>query len=230
MSKLKVKSSNKNKDQDLSLKKESNNSSNTILIKQYTPASFKRRLFARSIDYLILSFVTLFLILIGIIIFTSTQSRSVNQYAVDICTQFSPQEITKDEVCKEYFESNLRYFNIAVISGYAINVAYFVLLPLIFGTTIGKKLLKLKVVNKDSLSKINLLQAITREIFWIFATVVILLNIVLDLPFLRTLDQITFVLISVSVIQIPFNKFRQAWHDKLASTLVVKDIAIKKAK
>lgn len=192
---------------------------------QYTPATFLRRFSARLIDSIFLGLFTLFVFFIAISIFVSRQNSDLIQYVVDNCA--TSQQITSDPTCEKYFKENVSYLNTSLIIGYAINVLYFVIMPITkLQATFGKKILSLKVINKDTLGQINLLQSFTREVFWIFSTITLILKIIFlsNNNFVNTIDQIAFFLILISCTQIIVDQNKQAWHDKLANTLVAREI------
>lgn len=80
-----------------------------------------------------------------------------------------------------------------------LGIAYFVWMNGAYGATIGKMILKLKIVKEDG-SKINYSDALIREL----ASV------------------LSFIVLWLGYLNVIWDKRKQGWHDKIAKTIVVR--------
>ena len=108
-------------------------------------------------------------------------------------------------------------------------ILYSILFHSVFGQTLGKKLVKIKVVNNKDESKIGFKQAFIRDVFPLLIMTYLffagtyenidLFNI--NLLYLITSAYVIWTL--VEVVTMLFNKKRRALHDYLAGTVCVRD-------
>ena len=124
-------------------------------------AKFSKRLFAYIVDVLILSIV---LFLANTIIPQSNNIKDFNNQLSDLNEQYLNQEISFEEYSKDYSKINYeidKQNSVYAIQNIIFVIGYFIILPyLLNGQTIGKKLLKIKVVGKDT--KLNIVSLIIK--------------------------------------------------------------------
>ncbi len=111
-----------------------------------------------------------------------------------------------------------------------VNIIYYVVFQYLNkGQTLGKKLLKIKVVNKEgntpSLYQMILRTFITNQIFTYLVTILLVLLATKEqfLSLYQTLNSLATIFIIVSALMILYTNNLQGLHDKMAKTLVVKE-------
>ena len=182
----------------------------------YDYVGFFPRLGARVID--IILFLILNLILLTLVVTPIVQiQQSLNP---DCKFQFNGKG-EDYELCK----SVTNYNQVATVStsilSFLLVQAYFILTSVSrWQATLGKKVFKLKVVNQE-FKKVSLLQAFARESFWIVQG---LLSIVGAFFYsqIAIVYSLLLLFIVVDGIKIFFSAKRQAIHDQVADTYVVK--------
>lgn len=168
--------------------------------KQVLYPKFISRLFATAIDLLVLSMVlNPVMNLIAKHIFMYVFSQYFTDYGVNINDQLSVMNSTKLPEFRTYLTpSNLcSYFGMLLVANMFFIGSYFVLCWRKFGTTLGKVIMRLRITDATDLkSKPTYMQAVKRFLAYsIF-------------PF--------------SIPSMIFKKNRQALHDKIAATIVIK--------
>jgi len=192
--------------------------------------TFLERLGAYIIDILI---VSLLLGLIGYGLPNNTDD--INDSLVLLEEQYMNDEITMDVYLEESYELIYELQDESKLSsfiGVALTVAYFVVFQALYnGQTLGKKLLKLRVVDCDSKQNIGIVRMLIRSLFTlsIFSSV---LNLILLLfmskeTYIATymiIFLIEYVFIIIAVILILYRKDKRGLHDLMAKTCVVKEV------
>jgi uncharacterized RDD family membrane protein YckC len=202
-----------------------NNEDNPQITK-YTPSPSWKRLLARLIDFGILTILSFVILFSLILTYTLTLNENDGGVIINNCLYERNIEKVKEKYeCKEFIDDITFNNNLILILSLCINLVYFIVFPLTKKRgTIGKQVLKIQIVSKENLQTITPLQSVTREVFWIFASIVSIMLIFYQLDFYKTLSDLSFILILLSYIFISFNKFRQGIHDKMAETLVVEKV------
>lgn len=192
-------------------------------------ATFTNRLLA----YLIDSIIVLLVSSIIAIPLTSKKIESLEKELKTITKEYTNQNIdmntylekTQDlnyQIQKESLSTNVVYLIVSIIY-------YVVFQYLNKGQTLGKKLLKIKVVNKEgntpSLYQMILRTFITNQIFTYLVTILLVLLATKEqfLSLYQTLNSLATIFIIVSALMILYTNNLQGLHDKMAKTLVVKE-------
>ena len=192
-------------------------------------ATFTNRLLA----YLIDSIIVLLVSSIIAIPLTSKKIESLEHELKTITKEYTNQNIdmntylekTQDlnyQIQKESLSTNVVYLIVSIIY-------YVVFQYLNKGQTLGKKLLKIKVVNKEgntpSLYQMILRTFITNQIFTYLVTILLVLLVTKEqfLSLYQTLNSLATIFIIVSALMILYTNNLQGLHDKMAKTLVVKE-------
>ena len=193
-------------------------------------ASFFKRLGAFFIDYFIV-------ILIASIItmgFSNTSSEEISKKMNNLVSDYQSEKISIDEYTEETYKlnydlqkSNL-YTNVVSITLY---IGYFIIFATLNkGQTLGKKLLKIKVVNKEekkpsvwnmfvrSLFIYNLASAIFSVVFINFLGISTFTNIY------TTIGYIEFFVIIISFFMVTYKKDGRGLHDMMARTNVIEEV------
>ena len=192
-------------------------------------ASFFKRLGAYLLD-------TIFLTIIVAITTTGMTSKeyddAYNKY-LELNEKYMAQEITIGEYLDDI--SPLMYTmnkSSVLVTGInvGLSIAYFIVFQYLNkGQTLGKKLLKIKVVNKEgntpSLYQMILRTFITNQIFTYLVTILLVLLATKEqfLSLYQTLNSLATIFIIVSALMILYTNNLQGLHDKMAKTLVVKE-------
>ena len=197
------------------------------MAKELTKASFVKRLFAYVLDYLIV------VILVGVLSspFTDVKkTESIEKESTEIIEKYQAGEISPDEYIQRYssvYYSLSRNTGVVTFFTIIIDVLYFVVFQLYNkGQTIGKKLLKIKVISLDGDLGMN------QMIFRGLLAYMLLSNIInFALITFATKDIYVGMSICVSMIQyiimfisiiMATTKDGRTIHDRIAHTRVVK--------
>lgn len=112
--------------------------------------TFFKRILAYLIDCIILFFT---LLIIGLFIPTFGNTNELNTRLTDLYEKYSSQEITINEFTKESQDINYditKATYLSSIAGIVVYILYFAIYPVYNnGQTLGKKLLKIKVLKND---------------------------------------------------------------------------------
>lgn len=143
-------------------------------------------------------------------------------------------EITTQEYFQEYSDLIYDMQNSSKLSfgiSLALNIAYFVVFQTLFnGQTIGKRILKIKVVDKDSRKDAGIVKIFVRSLFTlsIFSGS---MNLILLFVLSKTKYTVFYAVISAleliftltTIILILYKKDKRGLHDMMAGTLVIKE-------
>jgi len=190
-------------------------------------AKFSKRLFAYIIDIAILSMV---LFLTNIIIPKSNEIKNINASLDVLNEQYLNQEISFKEYSNNYSDINYeldRQNIVYTIVNIVFVMVYFIVLPYFLnGQTIGKKLLKIKVVKQEG--KLNITSLIIRNLVinglaYMLITSLLLYTLPANIYFITTsiLSVVQLTLMIVTTIGIIKNNNNLVIHDRLSHTKVV---------
>lgn len=196
-------------------------------------ATFFERLGSYVLDIIIVMLI-LSLISLGFNNYTSSTEKQLDA----ITNQFIEQEITAEEYLVEYSELSYDYQkeNILELSiTVALVVAYFSIFQYMNkGQTIGKKLLGIKVVDKNTEKPTTILKGIIRSLFISFYISGIMSGI-LNIILLYTLNKsnylsvygivsgIELIFTLITAILVLYKKDGRGLHDMMANTIVIKE-------
>ena len=192
-------------------------------------ATFFERLGSYFIDTIIVSFI-FSLICLGFGEYTSSAQKEMEK----LDKQFLEEVITPEEYLEEYKGALYNYQKETVLQSgisVALTIAYYVVFQYMNkGQSIGKKLLKLQVVDKDTNKPISILKGLLRSFIilsilsgtlliiflYIFNSknYIISYSTVLMLEAIFTLTSVMFVL---------YRKDRRGLHDMMSNTIVIKE-------
>jgi len=197
------------------------------MAKELKKASFIRRLGAFVIDMVLVAFIAG---LIATPFVDANKIEKINKDEIELITKYRTSEITPESYVKGYGEiyyELIKTNGISTFIGIILSIAYFVVLQLYNkGQTLGKKLLKIKVVSDNDELTMN--QMILRSLLANF----ILVNII-NFAFLTfaskyvyiigagTVEMINYILVFISVLMATTKEGRTI-HDRLAHTRVVR--------
>lgn len=190
--------------------------------------TFFQRLGAYFIDILILS------LLLGIVGYgLPDNTEEVNDKVEVLEEKLINNEISPEDYLKEYYvllydvQSSSKLANgISLV----LTIAYFVVFQTLYnGQTLGKKLLKIKIVNNDNNSA-SMLQMLIRSLFTmsIFSSlfgIVMLFILPKDIYIYSYLGVISIesLFIIITIMFILYRKDKRGLHDVIARTMVVKE-------
>lgn len=192
-------------------------------------ATLFERLGAYLVDIIIVSF------LLGLVSYGLPESSfDVNEKMSELESQLLNNEITSKEYFNEYSlivyesqSSSKLSFGISL----AFSIAYFVVFQTLFnGQTFGKKLLRIKVVNKDDNKPVAMWRMFVRSLFTmsIFSGI---LNLLLIFILSKSTYAITYLSVSIietffiiaTIICVLYKKDKRGLHDMMAGTSVIKE-------
>lgn len=190
-------------------------------------ANFSKRLIAYIIDFI---FISAILMIIAYFIPKNQNVAFLNSDINDLTEQALNNEITFESYFNEYSryissidEANVLYNVISLI----IIIIYYVIIPLIFKTTIGKYIMKLEIKEKDG-KKLNIYNTIVRSIIdvgIIYSLITIFLveivNPKIYLFSLIILGFIQFILVIISIFMILYRHDKRGLQDILSKSNIV---------
>ena len=193
-------------------------------------ASFFKRMGAFVIDYFIV-LVIASLITMG---FNTNKNNDLNSQMNQLISDYQNEKITIDEYKDETYKLNyeLQKENIIVnIVTITLYIGYFVVFATLNkGQTLGKKLLKIRVVNKNN-DKPSIWNMLVRSLFIyniisiLFSTVAVnLLNINTFTYIYTTLGYIEYFVIIISFFMVIYKKDGRGLHDMIAGTNVIEEV------
>lgn len=193
-------------------------------------ASFFKRMGAFVIDYFIV-LVIASLITMG---FNTNKNNDLNSQMNQLISDYQNEKITIDEYKDETYKLNYELqkenmtINIVTITLY---IGYFVVFATLNkGQTLGKKLLKIRVVNKNN-DKPSIWNMLVRSLFIyniisiLFSTVAVnFLNINTFTYIYTTLGYIEYFVIIISFFMVIYKKDGRGLHDMMAGTNVIEEV------
>lgn len=192
-------------------------------------ATFTSRLLA----YLIDSIIVLLVSSIIAIPLTSKKIESLEKELKTITKEYTNQNIDMNTYLEKTQDLNYQIQKCSVSTNIVyliVSIIYYVVFQYLNkGQTLGKKLLKIKVVNKEgntpSLYQMILRTFITNQIFTYLVTILLVLLATKEqfLSLYQTLNSLATIFIIVSALMILYTNNLQGLHDKMAKTLVVKE-------
>lgn len=193
-------------------------------------ASFFKRMGAFVIDYFIV-LVIASLITMG---FNTNKNNDLNNQRNQLISDYQNEKITIDEYKNENYKLNyeLQKENITVnIVTITLYIGYFVVFATLNkGQTLGKKLLKIRVVNKNN-DKPSIWNMLVRSLFIyniisiLFSTVAVkFLNINTFTYIYTTLGYIECFVIIISFFMVIYKKDGRGLHDMIAGTNVIEEV------
>lgn len=190
-------------------------------------ASFFKRLGAFILDYFIIIFIVL-LITMG---FDSNKTTDLTNKMSQLANDYQGGEITIDEY-KEKINYELQKSNVTTnIVSVTLYIGYFVVFATLNkGQTLGKKLLKIKVVNKDG-NKPSIWNMLLRSLFIyniisaLFSIIFVNLLSVNTFTYIYTIvGYVEFFVIIVSFFMVTYKKDGRGLHDMIAGTSVIEEV------
>ena len=193
-------------------------------------ASFFKRMGAFVIDYFIV-LVIASLITMG---FNTNKNNDLNNQRNQLISDYQNEKITIDEYKDETYKLNyeLQKENITVnIVTITLYIGYFVVFATLNkGQTLGKKLLKIRVVNKNN-DKPSIWNMLVRSLFIyniisiLFSTVAVnFLNINTFTYIYTALGYIEYFVIIISFFMVIYKKDGRGLHDMIAGTNVIEEV------
>ena len=192
-------------------------------------ATFTNRLLA----YLIDSIIVLLVSSIIAIPLTSKKIESLEKELKTITKEYTNQNLDMNTYLEKTQDLNYQIQKCSVSTNVVyliVSIIYYVVFQYLNkGQTLGKKLLKIKVVNKEgntpSLYQMILRTFITNQIFTYLVTILLVLLATKEqfLSLYQTLNSLATIFIIVSALMILYTNNLQGLHDKMAKTLVVKE-------
>ena len=193
-------------------------------------ASFFKRMGAFVIDY----FVVLVIVSLITMGFNTNKNNDLNSQMNQLISDYQNEKITIDEYKDETYKLNYELqkenmtVNIVTITLY---IGYFVVFATLNkGQTLGKKLLKIRVVNKNN-DKPSIWNMLVRSLFIyniisiLFSTVAVnFLNINTFTYIYTTLGYIEYFVIIISFFMVIYKKDGRGLHDMMAGTNVIEEV------
>lgn len=193
-------------------------------------ASFFKRMGAFVIDYFIV-LVIASLITMG---FNTNKNNDLNNQRNQLISDYQNEKITIDEYKNENYKLiyKLQKENITVnIVTITLYIGYFVVFATLNkGQTLGKKLLKIKVVNKDG-EKPSIWNMLVRSLFIyniisaLFSIIFVNILSVNTFIYIYTIvGYVEFFVIIVSFFMVTYKKDGKGLHDMIAGTSVIEEV------
>ncbi len=191
-------------------------------------ASFTQRLVAYLIDIILISFIVS---LISLPFIDQDSINNLNEDSKNIATKYLAQEIDTKAYLDEF--SSLSYQldrqeGVVILITIFVSIVYFVLYQFYkSGQTIGKKIMKIKVISEEDTLSINTLvirSVIINSIFYQIVRVALVsfINNSVDYMSIKfALEGIQNLIIIVSALMILYSKNKKGIHDIIAKTSVV---------
>lgn len=195
----------------------------------YLKASFLKRVCAFFVDSLILS------VIIGVITMGfSNNTSEISSKLLELSNNYSSGEVTDEEFINEYSELNYELQKSGIITN-VVNLVMYVGYFVIFGylnkgQTLGKKLFKIKVANKEG-DVPSIWNMLVRSLF-IYGIItllycVILINIIDKMSFLigfLIVYYIEAIFIMIAFFMVLYKKDGRGLHDMIAGTNVIEEV------
>lgn len=197
-------------------------------------ATFMQRFLAYFIDIIILSIV----ISLFTMSFSNSKLEQINNELSEATTNLinatnGSDATALNELNEKITDLEYRYQKASVLPNsisLVIYIAYFIIFQFFYkGQTIGKKCLKIRVVNKEekepSLTTIFLRTFITQGILVTFLSLItiVLLPKDLYLGFYSVINVLSSIFIIVCALMVLYRKDRRGFHDMMAGSFVIKE-------
>lgn len=197
-------------------------------------ATFMQRFLAYFIDIIILSIV----ISLFTMTFNNTKLEQINNELSEATTNLinatnGDDATSLNELNEKITDLEYRYQKASVLPNsisLVIYIAYFIIFQFFYkGQTIGKKCLKIRVVNKEekepSLTTIFLRTFITQGILVTFLSLITIVLLPKDiyLSFYSVINVLSSIFIIVCALMVLYRKDRRGLHDMMAGSFVIKE-------
>lgn len=197
-------------------------------------ATFMQRFLAYFIDIIILSIV----ISLFTMTFNNTKLEQINNELSEATTNLinatnGSDATSLNELNEKITDLEYRYQKASVLPNsisLVIYIAYFIIFQFFYkGQTIGKKCLKIRVVNKEekepSLTTIFLRTFITQGILVTFLSLITIVLLPKDiyLGFYSIINVLSSIFIIVCALMVLYRKDRRGLHDMMAGSFVIKE-------
>ena len=192
-------------------------------------APFFKRLIAYIVDIIIVSVIVML-----ICSALPNKAKENEDKLQELSTQLMNKEITADKYLTEY--KNLIYQNnkdgiLELSINLVITIAYFVIFQYMNkGQTLGKKLLKVKVIDNNTKEEISIVKGFLRSLLLLnllsSALSIVLMRLVSKSVYINTyltINEIETVFIIVSAILVLYRKDGRGLHDMMANTMVIEE-------
>lgn len=194
-------------------------------------ASVSKRVIAYIIDFI---FIMAILMMVSYFIPKNSNLDSLNNNINDLTEKVLNKDISFKKYTEEYSfylssidKGNVLYNTVSII----ITILYYVIIPVIFNTTLGKYIMKLEIRHKDG-KKLNILNTFIRSIIdvgLLYSLVtVFLVQIVNSETYLFILiifGIIQFILVIISLFMILYRRDKRGLQDILSkSNVVLKEV------
>lgn len=189
--------------------------------------NFSKRFLAYLIDFLIFMIVTT--MIVGLIP-SSNKQQELNEQLLKIENSYIENEITIEEYFKEYSNilPNYDKENILLnICNLIFIIGYFVIIPVINdGQTIGKKILKIKILKKEgnlTIKDMIIRNFVTTSLLSLMlsSTIIYLISGKYYFIFTLIINFLQLLLVIISIFMIIYRKDKSGVHDLITNTSVV---------
>ena len=193
-----------------------------------TNAVFLKRLFAYLVDFFLISFVAG---LLSMPFVDTSNEEKLNHQLIEMTEKYRDNEISMNTYLNEY--SSL-YFNMSRNQGVTVfisvifEILYFVVYQLYNdGQTIGKKLMKIKVVANEGELTMNTLIArsfLINSILLHLLTLVCITFLTIPMNYLYVVgsfEMIQILFIVITVFMVMYSKDKRGAHDRITNTSVI---------
>ena len=191
--------------------------------------TFFERLGAYLIDMLVVSFI-FSIICLGL----GNNTSSTEKLMQELNEKLVNSEITMEEYYEEYSQVLYDYQKENVLQSgisVALTIAYYVVFQYMNkGQTIGKKLLKIKVVDKDTKKPISILKGLLRSFIvlsilsgTLFIILIYILNSKYYITSYATIIMLEAIFTLTTTMLVLYRKDSRGLHDMMANTIVLKE-------
>lgn len=189
-------------------------------------ATFGQRLCAYFIDFIII-FILFFLVTCNM---DFTKRNEIYDEMLNNYSEYDPTNLEQSEKLLDLQYQYSKESIPATVISLVVTIGYFVFFQYLNnGQSIGKKLLKIKIVGKDN-CKVNIMQIFIRSIF-IYQILLSILDLIIIYTLSKTdylsiygiLTWINSIFIIISALFILYRKDKRGLHDFMAKTYVVNE-------
>lgn len=190
-------------------------------------AGLFKRICAYIIDIIIIN------IILSIVTFSLDTTNNYSEKMLDLTNKYTKNEITYEEFSSEYNEliySNQKDNYIYYVVNFAITIGYFIVFQgLNKGQTLGKKILKLKVVTNDN-KEIEMKNIILRSLPLYSVLSLLIITCFIKVLNMKTYSSIYIAISSsetiftfITILFILYRKDKRGLHDIIANTKVISE-------